>query len=115
MNTRPGVIASMTQEEREKLIADLERRGARISIHDPRLTGLQNWILAAIGSLGIGVGAWLASNVAELNKSVAVLIQQNQFQQAINQNQDNRLSIYDDRLRAVEREFYQGGSDARRR
>lgn len=98
--TRPP---SLSEEEIKRIIKHMESNGAQVTVTDPRLTNVQNWVLASIGVGLIGAAGWLASNVSELNRSVAVLIQQNAYAQRINDNQDRRQDAFDDRLRAMER------------
>lgn len=50
---------------------DEDKSGARIRIEDPRVTRLQNWILAGVGSGIIIMLGWLANSVDNLNRSFA--------------------------------------------
>lgn len=95
--------APLSQEEIEKIVERLGNRGARITMQDPRVSATTNWLLAAIGLVCITVGGWLISSVNELNKGLAIVIQQNAYSQRVNDAQDNRLDNYDQRLRTVER------------
>lgn len=114
--TRPP--PEITSEEAERMV----QRGARIVVTDPRITQATNWILGSCGAVMIMFLAWIASSVdslknqnAELRQQNATLIAQIAYMQRVNDNQDSRLTIYDDRLRAVEREFYPRSSNARSR
>jgi hypothetical protein len=98
--TRPS---AMTPEEIEKILRAVADRGASIQVTDPGLTAAKNWILSAIGIAVIGGYVSLISAVNSLKEQNATLIAEIKFQQQVNTSQDTRLSIYDDRLRAVER------------
>lgn len=93
----------LSQEEIEKIVERLGNRGARITMQDPRVSATTNWLLAAIGLIVITVGGWLITTVNELNKGLAIVIQQNEYSERVNDAQDNRLDSYDERLRTVER------------
>jgi hypothetical protein len=95
----------LSAEEIEKIIERLGNRGARITMSDPRVSATTNWLLATIGLLGIAVGGWLITSVNELNKGLAIVIQQNAYGQRVDDAQDNRLDNYDQRLRTVERQI----------
>lgn len=95
----------LTAEEIEKIVERLGNRGARITMQDPRVSATQNWLLAAIGLIGITVGGWLIRSVNELSQGLAIVIQQNAYSERVNAAQDNRLDNYDQRLRTVEREI----------
>jgi outer membrane murein-binding lipoprotein Lpp len=109
--TRP---TAMTPEERERIMKEAIARGAQVLVSDPRVTSWTNWLLGAI-ALGLLSGFWsmfesinqLKEQNATLNANVQFLQQQfaelRAMNAQINAAQDTRLSIYDDRLRAVER------------
>lgn len=93
----------MSQEDVEKILRAVSDRGASVQVTDPRLTAATNWILAAI-AMGLLTGfISLFNAVNSLKEQNATLIAEIKFQQQVNNSQDNRLSIYDDRLRAIER------------
>lgn len=50
-----------------------EKNGANIQMEDSRVTRLQNWILACVGSGIIVMLGWLANSVDNLNRSFAGL------------------------------------------
>lgn len=98
--TRPP---AMTPEEAERIMKDALTRGAAVQVADPRVTVVTNWLLATIAA-GLLAGFWsMFTSINTLKEQNATLIAELKFQQQVNQSQDNRLSIYDDRLRAVER------------
>jgi hypothetical protein len=98
--TRP---TAMSQEEAEKIMKEAMARGASVLVSDPRVTAWTNWLLGAI-ALGLLSGFWsMFASINQLKEQNATLIAEIRFQQQVNAAQDNRLSIYDDRLRAVER------------
>jgi hypothetical protein len=103
MTTRPS---SMTPEEIERLT----KSGVNVQLFDPRVTRATNWILGLVGAglvtFLMSLNAQLSSQNAELGalrEQNAALIAELRNQQQINQAQDSRLNIYDDRLRAVEK------------
>lgn len=98
--TRPP---SMSQHEMDMLFERLANRGAKIELKDPRVTSMQTWLLGIIGTAVVGGLGWGIATMNDLNKNVAVLIQQNAYADRINMAQDARLDIYDARLRDVER------------
>lgn len=83
----------------------LANTGARITMADPRVTSWQNWIFAAIGATLLLLGGWVGTSINDLNKNMVKVIEQNTYAERTNSAQDARLSIYDDRLRAVERQI----------
>lgn len=98
--TRP---TAMTPEEAEKIMKEAISRGASVLVSDPRVTAWTNWLLGVI-ALGLLSGFWsMFASINQLKEQNATLIAEIRFQQQVNAAQDNRLSIYDDRLRAVER------------
>lgn len=103
MTTRPS---SMTPEEIERLT----KSGVNVQLFDPRVTRATNWILGLVGAglvtFLMSLNAQLGSQSVQLSalrEQNAVLIAELKNQQQINQAQDSRLNIYDDRLRAVEK------------
>jgi hypothetical protein len=98
--TRP---TAMTPEQAEKIMKEAIARGASVLVSDPRVTAWTNWLLGVI-ALGLLSGFWsMFASINQLKEQNATLIAEIRFQQQVNAAQDNRLSIYDDRLRAVER------------
>jgi hypothetical protein len=98
--TRP---TAMTPEEAEKIMKEAIASGASVLVSDPRVTAWTNWLLGVI-ALGLLSGFWsMFASINQLKEQNATLIAEIRFQQQVNAAQDNRLSIYDDRLRAVER------------
>ncbi len=70
---------------------------------DRRVTRAFEWLSGIFASLLVIVLVWVGSSITELNKNVAILVQQNRQAERVNDSQDARLTIYDDRLRQVER------------
>lgn len=99
MNTKPAVLSS---EDIQKLSEHLSRRGASIVMQDSRMTSVINWLLITTAMTLVAVGAWGIQSINRLNESMAVVIQQNTYAQRINEAQDRRLDIYDERLRLIE-------------
>jgi hypothetical protein len=93
----------MTPEEAEKIMREAQERGGTVMVADPRVTVWTNWLLGVI-ALGLLSGFWsMFTSINTLKEQNATLIAEIRFQQQVNQSQDTRLTIYDDRLRAVER------------
>jgi cell division protein FtsB len=105
----------MTPEENKRLEQLLGQRGASVVYQDARVTRATNWLLAAIAT-GLLAGFWsMLASVNQVKEQNATLVAKMEFMQqqfrdlkdqntAINAAQDARLSIYDDRLRTIERE-----------
>lgn len=100
--TRPSTLS---EDEMNKLMERLANHGARITMADPRVTSVQNWIFAGIGATLLLLGGWVGTSITELNKNMIKVIEQNAYAERTNIHQDNRLEIYDARLRAVERQI----------
>lgn len=79
------------------------QRGAQVSVQDPRFTQMIYWFLSAITFAILGGFSWQLSTLSDLRQQNAVLLTKLEAVQLINSAQDVRLSIYDDRLRAVEK------------
>lgn len=93
----------MTTEEAEKIMKDAQARGASVLVSDPRVTVVTNWLLGVI-AFGLLSGFWsMYASINTLKEQNATLIANMTYLQRVNDSQDTRLSIYDDRLRAVER------------
>jgi hypothetical protein len=50
--------------------------GARISMRDPRVSSVINWLYGTLGAALIAVGIWIATSINELNLTSARLIVQ---------------------------------------
>jgi hypothetical protein len=112
MPTRPS---SLSEEEVNRIVVAVGQRGGSIAFQDPRVTRATNWLLAAIAA-GLLAGFWsMLASVNQVKDQNTTLVAKMEFMQqqfrdlkdqntAINAAQDARLSIYDDRLRTIERE-----------
>jgi hypothetical protein len=96
----------LSPEEMDKLLERLANRGARLELQDPRVTAGMIWIVAAVGGIFITLCGIGITKLNTLNENVVRLIEQNAQEARTNDAQDARLSIYDNRLREVEREQY---------
>ena len=56
----------MTQEEAEELIKRMSQHGGQIIVQDPRMSGLINWFVGAVGIIALGVMAWGVNSLNEL-------------------------------------------------
>jgi c-di-GMP-related signal transduction protein len=93
----------MSQDDIEKIMKVMSERGASVRVDDPRVTKATNWLLAAIAAGLLAGFLSMFSSINQLKEQNATLIAEIRFQAQVNQAQDSRLNIYDDRLRAVER------------
>lgn len=105
--TRPSTL---TPEEMDKLLDRLANTGAKLTMTDPRVSAIHNWLLASIGGILILVGGWTISSVNTLNQTMVKVVEQNINTGRINDaqdrrfdNMDRRLDQIDSRLRDVER------------
>jgi hypothetical protein len=72
--------ASAMSEERlaaveERLARALEGGGASVTVQDPRVSQIQNWLLGLVGTGIIVVLGWLANSVDNLNRNFAAMTQ----------------------------------------
>lgn len=94
---------TLSEEEMNRLLDRIANSGAKLTMVDPRVSAVHNWLLASIGGTVLIVGGWGINSINRLNETMATVVQQNAYHQRINDAQDKRLDIYDDRLRIVER------------
>lgn len=99
----------LTQHEVDKVVEGLVNRGARVEMKDPRVSAIHNWVIGTIGfgivsAIGIGI-----SQMSELNKNVAILIERDiqkdradASQDRRFDNSDRRMDSFDERLRKQE-------------
>lgn len=99
----------MTPEEIKRIVDAVQTHGASISFQDARLTKGLYWLLGvaftAILTVNLQSQAATQEKLNALSEQNATLLAELKYQREINQAQDARLSIYDDRLRAVERQI----------
>lgn len=55
---------------------DEPQGGARISMRDPRVSSVINWLYGTIGAALIATGVWIATSINDLNLTSARLIVQ---------------------------------------
>lgn len=99
----------LTQREVDKVVEGMVNRGARVEMKDPRVSAVHNWLLGTIAFAivsGIGIGI---SQLSDLNKNVAVLIERDVQKDRVDANQDRRfdnsdrrMDSFDERLRKQE-------------
>ena len=97
--TRPS---NLTPEEMDKLLERLANTGAKLTMTDPRVSAIQNWLLASIGGVIIIVGGWTITSINELNKNMVQVIEQNRAAERTNEAQDRRFDNMDKRLDALD-------------
>lgn len=105
--TRPSTL---TQEEMDKLLERLANTGAKLTMTDPRVSAIHNWLLASIGGVLIIVGGWTISSINSLNQTMVKVVEQNRTAERTNEaqdrrfdNMDRRIDSLDQRLREEER------------
>jgi hypothetical protein len=105
--TRPPTL---TPEEMDKLLERLANTGAKLTMTDPRVSAMHNWLLASIGGVLILVGGWTITSINALNQTMVKVVEQNISTDRTNQaqdkrfdNLDRRMDTLDSRLREVER------------
>lgn len=105
--TRPPTL---TPEEMDKLLDRLANTGAKLTMTDPRVDRVHNWLLATIGAVIIVVGGWTIQSINTLNQTMVKVIEQNSQALRTNDaqdrrfdNVDRRMDTFDSRLRDEER------------
>jgi hypothetical protein len=105
--TRPPTLSP---EEMDKLLERLANTGAKLTMTDPRVSAMHNWLLASIGGVLILVGGWTITSINTLNQTMVKVVEQNRSADRTNDaqdrrfdNQDRRMDTLDSRLRDVER------------
>jgi hypothetical protein len=105
--TRPSTL---TPEEMEKLLERIANSGAKLTMTDPRVSAVHNWLLATIGGIIIIIGGWTITSINDLNNTMVQVIEQNKNADRTNDaqdrrfdNNDRRMDGLDSRLREVER------------
>lgn len=59
----------MSEEERRRILERMSSSGATVTIYDPRVSQVQNWLIGIVG-VGILVAlGWLATSVDKLNRN----------------------------------------------
>lgn len=96
------------------LLERLANSGAKLTMVDPRVSTIQTWIIATVGTVLVAIGGWGVLSINRLSESLAVVINQITYSERTDQaqdkrfdNQDRRLDALDDRLRSLESERYQ--------
>lgn len=97
--TRPP---SLSPEEMQRLIDAVSRRGGNISMADPRLSALQNWLMVTIGTVLIVVGGWTITSINKLNETMVKVVEQNTALQRVNDAQDRRFDNIDRRIETMD-------------
>ena len=105
--TRPPTLS---QEEMDKLLERIANTGAKLTMTDPRVSAMHNWLLASIGGVLILVGGWTITSINALNQTMVKVVEQNKSAERTNDaqdrrfdNVDRRMDTFDSRLREVER------------
>lgn len=105
--TRPPTLSP---EEMDKLLERLANTGAKLTMTDPRVSAIHNWLLATIGGVLILVAGWMVTSINALNQTMVKVVEQMKTSERVNDaqdrrfdNQDRRIESFDSRLREVER------------
>ena len=105
--TRPSTL---TPEEMDKLLDRLANSGARLTMTDPRVSAIHNWLLASIGGVIILVGGWTITSINTLNQNMVKVVENyksadrtNDAQDRRFDNTDRRLDQLDSRIREMEK------------
>jgi ethanolamine utilization microcompartment shell protein EutL len=97
--TRPP---SLSPEDMQKIIEAVSRRGASVTMADPRLSALQNWLMVTIGTVLIVVGGWTITSINRLNETMVKVVEQNTALQRVNDAQDRRFDNLDRRIESLD-------------
>jgi hypothetical protein len=100
MITRPPTLSP---EEMDRLLERLADRGARITMQDPRVTSVQNWILTGIGTSLLGLVAWGVNSINELSKTLTVVVTQNDYRDKWVGRIETHVEAVDSRVVDLER------------
>ena len=87
-DTRPPAI---TEEQLQRLIHAMQRHGANVNVTDPRVSAVQAWIFAAVGSGVVAASIWGAKGLNDLNTTVNVAIVQLGHQAKVQEDHEIRL------------------------
>jgi len=98
--TRPPVLS---QEDMDRLLEKLVNHGAKITMVDPRVTGVQTWILSTIGVSVVGLAAWGIKSINDLNQTMTKVVTQNEYRDDHLQRIEQHLESVDGRVGALER------------
>lgn len=98
--TKPSTL---TQEEMDKLLERLANHGARITMVDPRVTSVQNWMLGTIGVAMLGLAGWGIQSINALNNTMTRVLTQNEYRDAHVQRIEQHLETVDSRVIGLER------------
>jgi hypothetical protein len=67
----------------------------RPPVYDPRVSAANSWILGAIGLAIVGGLGWGVNGINDLNKNVALLVQQNVYADRTNEAQEKHFNAVD--------------------
>ena len=100
----------MTEDEADR--HSRSRGGAAIEVRDSRVSALVGVGLAVTPIAVVGIGAWIARSIADLNVTVARLVTQNEAvikrldqNDAHDERQDLRMDNQDDRINQNSRDI----------
>lgn len=81
----------------------LANHGARITMADPRVTSIQTWLMAAIGTVGIAVGGWGVKSINDLNQLMATMITRYEYESKRMDRAERHIETVDGRVVILER------------
>lgn len=97
--TRP---TTMSQEDVNKLVKAIEERGGSITLHDPRVSQAQTWILTTFGAGILAIGAYLVNSVNELNRTMERVVVSNEYMTKIIDTHDRAVEDHARRIAILE-------------
>jgi hypothetical protein len=72
-------------------------------MQDPRVTTVQTWLLAAIGTVGIAVGGWGIKSINDLNQLMATMITRYEYESKRMDRAERHSESVDSRVLSLER------------
>ena len=97
--SRPSVLSD---EDRDAIIEAMRHHGAKMTVQDPRLTQLQTWVLAAVGTGVLGLGAALVTKVNTLNETMVRYITVQEYSSRSLESHMLELNDHEIRLTRIE-------------
>lgn len=74
--TKPSVLS---RADIERIAMAMEERGASITVQDPRVSSVQNWLIGLVGTGALVVMGWMANSIDNLNRNMERSIAKQEF------------------------------------
>jgi hypothetical protein len=87
----------MSQDDIERIIKAMESRGASITVADPRVSSMQNAVLAGVGSCLVAVMGWGVLSINRLNTTMERVVVQNEYMGRQIDTQEHRIYTLEQR------------------